>query len=81
MRQGLEQREVSDRSNQQACHDDGFTTDFVGECPKNHEEGGANNQRGRNQNVGGGWLDFNHFLQEEQGVELAGVPNNCLSSG
>jgi hypothetical protein len=81
LRQRLEQREVGQRGDQAAGHDDRLAADAVGQRAEHDEERRADQQRQRDQDVGGGRLDLQCLRQEEQRVELARVPDHGLAGG
>ena len=77
----FEHGEVGQHSQQTTQHDDGLATDLVGQNTKHNKEGCADDQRGGNEKIGGGAIDLQGLGQEEQSVELTGVPNHGLASG
>ena len=74
-----EDREEGQRRDQAARQDDRLAADLVGQCAEHDEEAGAEQQRPGDQQVGGIAVDLQDRLQEEQRVELAGVPDHALA--
>ena len=79
MGQPLEQRHVGQRRQQAARHDDLLAADAIREPAEEDEEAGADEQRDRDHDVGGLVVDLERDGQEEQRVELAGVPDHALT--
>ena len=75
----LEDREEGQRRDQAAGQDDRLAADLVGQRAEHDEEAGAEQQRPGDQQVGGVAVDLEDRLQEEQRVELAGVPDHGLA--
>ena len=80
MGDGLEHREVGQRSNQAAAHDDDLAANFVRQRSEQHEERCADQQRNRDQDVGGVGVNLQRLRQEEECVELTRVPDHSLAS-
>jgi hypothetical protein len=76
--QALEDREVRQRGDQAARHDDGLATDLVRQPAEQNEKRRADRQAASDQQVGGGRIDLQGLRQEEQRIELAGVPHHRL---
>ena len=76
-----EHSEVSQRSQQTSTHDDGLAADLVRQGAKHDEERCTNNQCGSDQQIGSLGVHLGDRRQEEQRVELAGVPHHSLTSG
>ena len=79
VRERLEQREVGQRRDQAARHDHRLTADPVRQRAEEHEEGRADQQPQRDQNVGGRAVHLERLRQEEQRVELTRVPDDGLT--
>ena len=79
--QHVEQREVGERRDQAAAEDDRLAADPVREAAEEQEAAGGQNQRPSDHDVGRELIDLQDALQEEQRVELAGVPNHGLTGG
>ncbi|MNV48004.1 hypothetical protein D3C71_1398910 [compost metagenome] len=79
--QCLEYREVGQRGDDATGHDDFLAADAVGQAAEEDEERCADQQRTGNQQVGGLRLDLEHLQQEEQRIELPGVPHHGLAGG
>ena len=79
--QRLEEREVGQRRDQAAGHDDRLAADLVGQRAEHDEERRADQQRRGDQDVGRGAVDLQRCGQEEQRVELARVPDHRLAGG
>ncbi|MND99903.1 hypothetical protein D3C80_922960 [compost metagenome] len=79
--QGAEQREIGQRRQQAAGEDDRLAADLVRQPAEDDEEGRRQGQGGGDQDVGQGRIDPQRLLQEEQGVELARVPDHGLTGG
>ncbi len=80
-RDHLEDREQGERADQAARHDDRLAADAIGEGAEEQEESGSQQQRPGDQQVGGIAVNLEDRLQEEQRVELAGVPDHRLAHG
>src|SRR5262249_20136690 len=78
MRQSPEQREVGQRGDEAAGEDDLFPADAVGQGAEDQEERRAENQRQANQEVRRDEVELQVDEDEEQRVELAGVPDDAL---
>ena len=81
VQQHREHGEIGQCSQQTTTHDDGLATHLVRQGTKHNEEGRTNDQRRRNQQIGGLGIYLGDRGQKEQGVELAGVPDHRLASG
>ncbi|MNE28346.1 hypothetical protein D3C80_1217840 [compost metagenome] len=79
--QRLEDREIGQRSDDAAGHDDLLAANAVGQATEDDEERRADQQRAGNQQVGRLRLDLEHLQQEEQRIELPGVPHHGLAGG
>ena len=79
--QGSKHREVGHSSQKAASQDDGLAANLVGQGAKHDEERRANDQRDCHHDVGGRTVHLQGLRQEEQGVELTGVPDHGLTSG
>ena len=79
--QRLEQREVGQDRQSEARHDDGLAADAIRQPAEEDEEAGAEKQRNRDHDVDRLRVDLEHVLQEEQGVELTGIPHHGLAGG
>ncbi|MNS59536.1 hypothetical protein D3C72_924960 [compost metagenome] len=77
--QRMEDREVRERRENAAGHDDALAADAVGQAAENHEEWRADQQRAGDQQVGGLRVNLQGLQQEEQCIELPGVPDNGLT--
>ncbi|MCY1408050.1 hypothetical protein D9M71_233670 [compost metagenome] len=77
----MEDREVGQRCENAAGHDDPLAADAVGQAAEQDEERRADQQGAGNQQVGGLRVDLEHLQQEEQRVELPGVPDHGLAGG
>ena len=77
--QRVEQGEVGERGESAAGEDDRLSPDPVRKPAEQDEEGRRQRQRDRDQDVGGGAVDPQRFLEEEQRVELAGIPDHRLA--
>ncbi len=65
----------------QAGHDDRLATDFVGQPAEQDEARRTERERDGDHDVDRHGVDLQHVLQEEQRVELAGVPHHRLAGG
>src|SRR6185295_5966141 len=74
-----EDREEGQRRDQAARQNDRLAADLVGQYAEHDEEAGTEQQRPGDQEVGGVTVDLKDRLQEEQRVELAGVPDHALA--
>ena len=81
VRQALEDREVGQRSDDAAGHDDGLAADLVRQRTEDHKERRTEDQRAGNQQIGGLRLHLECLRDEEERVELAGVPDHGLTGG
>ena len=72
-------RDVRQRGEQAARHDDLLTSDSIRERAEDDEERRAEQQRERHDLVGGVERNLEHRLQEDQRVELSRVPHDRLS--
>ncbi len=81
MREGAEEREVGRRREKTSGEDDPLATDPIGEHAEDDEEGRPQEQRRRHQDVRGAGVDLERLREEEEGVELAGVPDDRLTRG
>ncbi|KAI1692061.1 hypothetical protein DdX_21455 [Ditylenchus destructor] len=77
--QRVEGGEIADRGQRAAGQDDLLASDPVAQGPEDHKERRGERQRDRDQDVGGRAIDLQRLLQEEQRVELAGVPDHRLA--
>ena len=73
-----EQREIGQRRERAAGHDDRLAPDLVRQPAEQDEEGRRQRQRDGDQDVGGRAVDLQRLLEEEQRVELPGVPDHRL---
>ena len=71
-------RKVGQRRQDAAGHDDRLAPDAIGQAAENHEERCADQQRSGDQQIGGLRVDLQCLQQEEQRIELPGVPDHCL---
>ena len=78
LRDHLEEREVGDRRDEAAGEDDRLAADLVRQPAEEDEERRADEQREGDQEVRRRAVDLQGLGQEEQGVELAGVPDHRL---
>ncbi|MCY1404527.1 hypothetical protein D9M71_197370 [compost metagenome] len=76
--QGLEQREIQHRGQQQAEHQDRLAPDPVRQPTEKHEERRADHHADDQQGVGLGRVHLQHLGHEEQHVELRGVEGHGL---
>ena len=76
--QRAEQREIGQRGQRAAGHDDRLPPDLVRQPAEDDEEGRRQRQRDGDQDVGGRAVDLERLLEEEQRVELPGVPDHRL---
>ena len=81
MGQRLEQREVGDGGDQAAEHDDLQAADLVGQPAEEDEERRGEQQRGADEDIAGQVVELQRDGEEEQRVELAGVPDDALAGG
>ncbi|MCY1356333.1 hypothetical protein D9M69_427800 [compost metagenome] len=79
--QRLEQREVGQHGQRAARHDDPLAPDLVRQRAEEDKERRADHQCAGDQQVGRLGIDLEHLRQEEQRVELAGVPDHGLAGG
>ncbi|MNI13352.1 hypothetical protein D3C81_1395950 [compost metagenome] len=77
----MEDREVSQGREDAAGHDDALAPDTVGQAAENDEERRADQQGAGNQQVRGLRFDLQRLQQEEQRIELPGVPDHRLAGG
>ena len=77
----LEDREVRQRREQQPGHDDRLAADPVRQRAEHDEERRAEQQRAGDHQVRRRGVDLQRLRQEEQRVELAGVPHHRLPGG
>ena len=75
----LEQREHGESRDQAATEDDRLAADLVRQVAEDQEAPGADDQRPRHEDVGREVVDLEDALQEEQGVELAEIPDDGLA--
>ena len=78
-RQRPEDREVGQSGNQTTRKDNHPTTDLVGQPAEEQEAAGAEDERPGNQYVRGQQVCLEHAVDEEQRIELAGVPDHGLA--
>ena len=76
--QRVEQREIGQRRQRAAGQDDRLAPDLVRQPAEEDEERRAERQRDGDQDVGGRAVDLQRLFEEEQRVELAGVPDHRL---
>src|SRR5205814_6424186 len=72
-------RNVKDRCQEVAGHHYLLAPDSVREASEKDEQRGAERERHCNAYVGRDERNLQNGLEEEQRVELAGIPYNCLS--
>ncbi|MNO48360.1 hypothetical protein D3C76_386930 [compost metagenome] len=77
--QRVEDREIRQRREDAASHDDALAPDAVGQAAEQDEERRADQQGAGDQQVGGLRVDLEHLQQEEQRIELPGVPDHGLA--
>ena len=76
-----EDRKEGQRRDQATGKDDRLAAYLVGQRAEHDEEPGAEHQRPCDQQVGGIAVDLQNRLQEEQRVELTGIPDHALTHG
>ena len=81
MSESLEQGNVGQGGEQAARQDDLHAADPVRECAKDQEEGGREEERDPDQDVGREVVELQGDREKEQGIELARVPDDPLASG
>ncbi len=81
MGQPLEDREVGQRRQQATGHHHLLAADAVRQPAEHHEERSGDGQADGDQDVRRGRVDLQRRGEEEQGVELAGVPDHRLAGG
>ncbi len=79
--QRIEDREVGHRCEDAASHDDALASDAVRQAAENDKKWRTDQQRTGNQQVGCLRVDLERLQQEEQRVELPGVPDDGLAGG
>src|SRR5262245_51354292 len=77
----LEDREIGQRRQQEAGQDDRLASDLVGQPAEQDEEGRADQERDGNQDLRRDRGHLQGLRQEEQGVELAAVPDDGFAGG
>ena len=75
----VEHREVGDHGKQAAAQNNRLAPDLVGQPTEQDEPARADRQRPCHQQIAGVAVDLQHRGQEEQRVELPGVPNHTLA--
>ena len=81
MREALEDHEKGRHGEREAGEDDRLAPDLVGQPAEQDEAGGAEDERSRDQDGGGGAVHLERLGQEEQRVELSRIPDHRLARG
>ena len=79
--QRFKHREVRQHRQQASQHDDRLAADLVRQRTEDDEERRADHERCGHKQVGRGAVHLERLGQEEQGIELAGVPHHGLACG